>query len=191
MARCGPLPSGGEVPLRRIEVSLLYSDVRNFTAFAETASPEEVAAFLDRLMRTQIECVSRHDGDVDKLIGDALLARFEGPEKERRAVSAAADIQTAVRAANLPRGVGIGIFTGQAILGPIGPPARRDFTVIGDLVNIVARLCAEARRGEIVADAATLGRGAISEMFGSVEKVQVKGKGTADLHPPHQLECPY
>ena len=111
-----------------------------------------------------------------KLIGDALLARFEGPEKERRAVTAAADIQTAVRAANLPRGVGIGIFTGQAILGPIGPPARRDFTVIGDSVNIVARLCAEARRGEIVADAATLGRGAGSAMFGSVEKVQIKGR---------------
>jgi hypothetical protein len=71
-------PHGGTVPLKRIEVSLLYSDVRRFTDFSENAPPEEVVGFLNRVMSLQIECVARHRGDVDKLIGDALLARFEG-----------------------------------------------------------------------------------------------------------------
>ncbi len=75
-------PAGGDVPLKRIEVSLLFSDVRRFTEFSETETPEAVIAFLDRLMTLEIECVARHGGDVDKLIGDALLARFEGEGKE-------------------------------------------------------------------------------------------------------------
>ena len=143
---------GGGVPARRITVSLVYSDVRRFTDFSENAAPEDVVAFLNRVMTLQIECVGRHRGDVDKLIGDALLARFEGEDKEGRAILAAKDMQAAVEAAGLPRGVGIGIYTGQAISGPIGPEARRDYTVIGDSVNIAARLCSEAARGEIVAE---------------------------------------
>ncbi|MGH6922362.1 MAG: adenylate/guanylate cyclase domain-containing protein, partial [Propylenella sp.] len=102
---------GGDVPLKRIEVSLLYSDVRRFTDFSETRPPEEVVAFLNRIMTIEIECVTRNGGDVDKLIGDALLARFEGEEKEKRAIAAALDIQTSVEQAGLPRGVGIGVYT--------------------------------------------------------------------------------
>jgi class 3 adenylate cyclase len=169
-------PAGGDVPLRRIEVSLLHSDVRSFTGFSETVSPEEVVSFLNRIMTLQIECVARHGGDVDKLIGDALLARFEGASKEGRAIAAARDIQAAVEQSALPRGVGVGIFTGPAILGPIGPEARRDYTVIGDSVNIAARLCAEARPGEIVADTATLDRSGAASFFGPAERVRVKGR---------------
>ncbi len=151
-------PAGGDVPLKRIEVSLVYSDVRRFTDFSETETPEAVVAFLNWIMTLQIECVARHGGDVDKLIGDALLVRFEGEGKEGRAILAARDIQAAVEAADLPRGVGIGVYTGLAISGPIGPEARRDFTVIGDSVNIAARLCSAAARGEIVADVGDAGK---------------------------------
>jgi adenylate cyclase len=169
-------PAGGDVPLKRIEVSLVYSDVRRFTDFSETESPEAVVAFLNRIMTLQIERVTRHGGDVDKLIGDALLVRFEGEDKERRAILAARDIQAAVEAAKLPRGVGVGVYTGLAISGPVGPEARRDYTVIGDSVNIAARLCAEAGRGEIVADSATLARGGAAEGFGPAEAIKVKGR---------------
>jgi class 3 adenylate cyclase len=172
-------PAGSGVPLKRIGVSLLYSDVRRFTEYSEATSPEDVVAYLNRIMTLQIECVARHGGDVDKLIGDALLARFEGAEKESRAIAAALDIQAVVERSGLPRGIGIGVFTGPAILGPIGPETRRDYTVIGDSVNIAARLCAEAQRGEIVCDAATLERGGpgnAPNVFGLVEKVQVKGR---------------
>jgi class 3 adenylate cyclase len=167
---------GGDVPLKRIEVSLLYSDVRRFTDFSETRPPEEVVAFLNRIMTIEIECVTRHGGDVDKLIGDALLARFEREEKEKRAIAAALDIQTSVEQAGLPRGVGIGVYTGPAISGPIGPEARRDYTVIGDSVNIAARLSDEAQHGEIVADAETLERSCASDRFGADEDVTVKGR---------------
>jgi adenylate cyclase len=169
-------PPGGNLPLRRMEVSLLYSDVRNFTAYSETASPDEVVDFLNRIMAVQIDCISRHGGDVDKLIGDALLSRFEGPGKERRAMAAALDVQSSIETASLPRGVGIGVFTGPAISGAIGPEARRDYTVIGDSVNVAARLCAKAQRGEIVCDALTIDRsGLASPSIGAVEHIHVKG----------------
>jgi class 3 adenylate cyclase len=168
--------TGGAMPLQQIEVSLLYSDVRSFTEYSEVAPPEEVVAFLNRIMTLQIGCVTRHGGDVDKLIGDALLVRFAGAEKERRAVAAALDIQAAVEALGPPRGVGVGVFTGRAILGPIGPETRRDYTVIGDSVNIVARLCSEAARGEVVCDAATLDKAGSATRFGTVEEVRVRGR---------------
>jgi adenylate cyclase len=169
-------PQSGEVPLKRVEVSLLYSDVRRFTDLSEASSPEDVVAFLNRLMTLQIDIVTRHGGDVDKLIGDALLARFEGTDKERRAIAAALDMQAAIAPAGLPRGVGIGVYTGPAISGPIGPEARRDYTVIGDSVNIASRLCAAAPRGEIVADVGTLERGGETGRFGPAEEIKVKGK---------------
>ena len=169
-------PPGSDLPLRRIEVSLLYSDVRNFTAYSESAAPDEVVVFLNRIMAVQIDCISRHKGDIDKLIGDALLARFEGPDKEGRVVAAANDIQAAVERANLPRGVGIGVFTGPAISGAIGPAARRDYTVIGDSVNVAARLCAKARRGEIISDTLTIERSGVVKPLGAVEHIHVKGR---------------
>lgn len=168
--------TGSDVPLRRVEVALLYSDVRQFTEFSESASPAAVVAFLNEVMTLQIDCVARQGGDVDKLIGDALLARFEGEEKERRAVAAALEIQEAVEGASPARGLGVGIFTGSAISGPIGPETRRDYTVIGDSVNIAARLCGAAGRGEIVADARTLTTGGMADLFGPVEEIQVKGR---------------
>jgi class 3 adenylate cyclase len=168
--------TGGDVPLRRVETALLYSDVRKFTDFSETASPEAVVAFLHEIMTLQIGCVAKQGGDVDKLIGDALLARFEGDGKERRAVAAALEIQEVVEHGLLPRGLGIGIFTGSAICGPIGPERRRDYTVIGDTVNIAARLCREAGRGEIVADATSLARSGMAGLFGPVEEIRVKGR---------------
>jgi adenylate cyclase len=169
-------PTGSDMPLRRIEVSLLYSDVRHFTGYAEAILPEKVVDFLSRIMALQIDCVSRHAGDVDKLIGDALLARFEGTQKERRAIAAALDIQSVMQRSKLPRGVGIGVFTGTAILGPIGPKSRRDYTVIGDSVNIAARLCAKAQRGEIVCDVATVKRSGLTKGPVTTETIEVKGR---------------
>jgi adenylate cyclase len=168
--------TGGELPVQRSELTLLYADVRSFTDFAEHAPPEEVAAFLNRAMTLQIDCIARQGGDVDKLIGDALLARFDGAAKERRAIEAGVAILAAVEAAALPRGVGIGVFTGPVISEPIGPISRRDYTVIGDSVNTCARLCGVARRGEVVVDTETLRRSGLERGFGPVEAVQVKGR---------------
>jgi class 3 adenylate cyclase len=165
------------VPLRRIEVSLLYSDVRRFTEFAESASPGDVVGFLNRVMTLQAEFVANHGGAIDKLMGDALLVRFEGPEKERRALAAALDVQTAVEGARLPRGLGIGIFTGPVISGGVGPMNHREHMVIGDSVQVAVRLSAKAKRGVVLADARTLARSGMADRFAPSDEIKVKGRG--------------
>lgn len=162
---------------RRLTMTLLYADVRDFSGFAEGAEPEAVVGFLNRLMAVQVAAVRAHGGDVDKMIGDALLARFEGPGAEARAVAAAEALLAAVAAEKLPRGVGVGVYTGDVVSGAIGPDHRRDFTVIGDTVNVTARLCALAAAGEVVADAATVqAAGFDGAAWTPARRVSVKGR---------------
>jgi len=163
------------IPSRKITCTLFHSDVRDFTSYAEDNSPERVVFFLNDLMTIQVKIISDFGGDVDKMIGDALLVRFEGEDAEKRAIDAAKAILDAVRRATLARGLGIGIYTGQVISGAIGPTSRRDFTVIGDSVNMSARLCSQALAGEIVADVATV-EAAASQDFTNEDPIQVKGR---------------
>ncbi len=164
----------GDIPSRRVRCTLFYSDVRAFTSFSESNAPEAVVDFLNRLMSLQVRIVGAHGGDVDKLIGDALLARFDGADAPARAITAAHEILREIRAAHLAPGVGIGVFTGEAILGAVGPAERRDFTVIGDAVNVAARLCSAAAEGELVADADSAKTSGIA--FGGEETIRVKGR---------------
>jgi len=161
----------GAIESRKVTTTLLYSDIRSFTSFAEKHSPEEVVGFLNRVMTLQVDAVARHGGDVDKMIGDAVLARFDGQDGGKRGVAAACDIIDAVNLGDYPRHVGIGVFRGEVISGSVGPENRRDFTVIGDAVNISARLCSAALAGEIVVDAVLA-----TDDFGPVETIQVKGR---------------
>lgn len=163
----------GSIPSRRLSLALLYSDVRAFTGFAEGSSPEAVVEFLNRLMTIQVRIVGEHGGDVDKLIGDALLAHFGGSDATARAVSAGRAILLACEEAHLPRRVGIGVFTGDVVAGAIGPAERRDFTVVGDSVNAAARLCSAAAGGELVV---AVGRPFDDAGFGGVETLHVKGR---------------
>jgi adenylate cyclase len=167
--------AGGAIPSRRVRLCLLHSDVRDFTGFAEDNPPEAAVGFLNRLMTIQVRAVRERGGDVDKLIGDALLARFDGGDAGRRAVEAAQAILRQCAAAGLPRQVGIGIHAGEVVSGAIGPEERRDFTVIGDGVNVAARLCAAAAAGEIVADAAIAEASGAAD-FGAAETLLVKGR---------------
>lgn len=167
----------GEVPTTRVGMSLFYSDVRDFTSLAELNPPKATVAFLNELMSRQVEVVTRHDGDVDKMIGDALLVRFEGADREARAVAAAQEILADLAARPMARDIGIGIYDGEAILGAIGPKERQDFTVIGDSVNLAARLCALAGCGELVVDELALRRSGLDrEGFSAPEANQVKGR---------------
>ncbi len=161
----------GNIPSHTLTTVLFFSDIRNFTSFAEAHAPETVVEFLNQLMTLQVDILTRHGGDVDKMIGDAVLARFDGEHGERRAIAAAIEIIEAMKPRNYPRSIGIGIHKGEVISGVIGPKDRSDFTVIGDAVNISARLCSAARAGEIVVDA-TLTDGS----FGTTETIQLKGR---------------
>jgi adenylate cyclase len=165
----------GRIASKKVVVTLFYSDIRDFTGFSETRPPEEVVDFLNQLMDLQVAAIAAEGGDVDKMIGDAVLARFEGDGAERRAVAASRRILTEIAAGDFPRQVGIGIFTGEVISGAVGGEQRMDFTVIGDSVNISARLCSAAAGGELVVDDATL-TVAGADDFGPGEEITVKGR---------------
>ncbi|MBI1985930.1 MAG: adenylate/guanylate cyclase domain-containing protein, partial [Rhodospirillales bacterium] len=165
----------GDIASRRIICTLFYSDVRDYSGYADSRAPEQVVAMINELMSIQVEAIGAHGGDVDKMIGDAVLARFDGDDAAARAVAAAKDVLKAIDGANQPRGVGIGVYTGEVVSGAVGPTSRRDFTVIGDAVNIAARLCSAAAEGELVVDAATVEMSG-ADGFGPPENITVKGR---------------
>jgi len=169
-----------------LEVTLFYSDVRGFTGFAEQHTPNEVIGFLNRIIGLQVGIIEARGGDVDKMIGDAVLARFHGPERAIRAVAAAISVQNAIKSAGLPHGVAIGLFDGPVVAGLIGAGDRLDYTVVGDSVNTAARLCGLAQADEIVAESTTLAT--TKEVnFGPDERVRVKGRA-AEL-TVRRLKC--
>ncbi|MDQ4055757.1 MAG: adenylate/guanylate cyclase domain-containing protein [Actinomycetota bacterium] len=127
-----------------IDVSVMFCDVRGFTSYAENAKATEVIATLNRLFETMVPIVDRHGGHVDKFIGDGLLAVFGAPEPfpdhADRAVSAACEIATAVTSGGTGLTVGVGVNTGRVVAGSVGGGGRLNFSVIGDTVNVAARV---------------------------------------------------
>jgi adenylate cyclase len=129
-----------------VDVSVLFCDVRDFTSFASEATPQEVVAALNRLFEAIVPVIRRHGGHVDKFEGDGLLAVFGAPQPyddhAERAVSAACEIARRVNSdgeAGELR-VGVGVNSGHVIAGSIGGAGRLDFSVIGNPVNIAARV---------------------------------------------------
>lgn len=148
----------GDQTGKRERRTLLFSDVRGFTAFSERLPAEIVVDALNRLLDAQSRAVAAHGGDVDKFVGDQIVAVFSGADAEKRACLAAADMHRAAAGAagDVPGGhlsVGAGIASGDVIHGMIGSSARADYTVIGDAVNIAARLCGAARPGMTIVHA--------------------------------------
>jgi adenylate cyclase len=141
---------GGE----RKTATVFFSDVRGFTAFSETVEPEKVVAMLNSILSRQAEIVKRYGGDIDKFVGDELVAVFQGDQMVKHAVQCSIEIQQMM--ATIPDligddiAIGIGINTGEMIMGAMGSEDRMDFTVIGDAVNLGARLCSAAGRGQII-----------------------------------------
>lgn len=167
----------GAIASRLLDMTLFHSDVVDFTGYSENHPPQRVVDFLNRLMTIQVEELHRFGGDVDKMIGDAVLACFEGADRAERAVAAAQAIQTRLGSEpDLPRPLRIGLFDGHVISGAIGPEQRQDFTVIGDSVNVAARLCSHAEPGEVVTDQRTIARAGHPEGFGPAAEITLKGR---------------
>ncbi|MFZ5628890.1 MAG: adenylate/guanylate cyclase domain-containing protein [Spirochaetota bacterium] len=131
----------------RLNVTVLMADVRNFTTLSENILPEELVSIMNRYFTAMVEIIHRHGGEVDKFIGDGILAIFglEGPDKgPQQAVEAAAEMvrAAAVLTRELRREIkiGLGIHAGDVIAGRIGSPDRQEFTFLGDTVNTAARL---------------------------------------------------
>ena len=140
-------------------VTILFTDVRNFTTIAERLEPEQIVRLINIYFHLQTEIIEKHGGIVDKFMGDQIMAIFPSRHMLDNAVSAAVETQKRIRALNRRRiasgevilEVGIGINHGDAVLGNMGSKHRMDYTVIGDVVNIAARLCSIAKAGQIIA----------------------------------------
>ena len=168
----------------RREVSVVFADLEGFTAFSESRSPAEVTEMLNAYFELAIPpVVEEHGGDIEKVMGDALMVTFNTrghqPDHADRAARAAIAIrdQTAGLAARHPDWprFRIGVNTGEAMVGVVGTGAARSYTVIGDAVNVAARLEAAAPVGSIAIGAPTLQAlsGARVERLGALD---VKGK---------------
>jgi adenylate cyclase len=137
---------------KRVEATVLFSDIRGFTTLSESLSPEAVVACLNEYLGAMTDVVFRHEGTVDKYGGDCIMALFgvpvPCPDHAARAVATAIDMQTALlglqsqwRQRGAPvLDIGIGVHTGDMVVGNIGSRQRVDFTVIGDAVNLASRV---------------------------------------------------
>ncbi len=167
----------------RRHLTVLFSDIRGFTAFAETVAPEAVVSMLNAFLQAQAEVVEKWHGDIDKFVGDELMAVFHGPDAARNAVRCAVELLEAVehlrKDGHENLGVGVGVCTGDVVYGPIGSQKRMDFTVIGDVVNTGARLCSAAAGGQVIVARATLDdcRGGLGDVeFNPLAPIRVKNK---------------
>ena len=147
------------------DVSVLFADLVGFTTRAERLLPQEVARLLNGCLSSMSEAVFEQDGTLDKFMGDALLAVFgaplDQPDHHLRAVRAAQGIRRRLAELNLDRGddplaVRVAVNSGLAMTGDIGSPKRREYTVLGDVVNTASRMQSEvAVAGQIVISRAT------------------------------------
>jgi len=161
-ARIASSPEATRLGGDKREVTVLFSDIRGFTALAETMTPDDIASLLTEYFTEMVEVVFRNGGTLDKFIGDAVMAEWgaplQAPGDADRAMKAAIEMIEALdrlnarwRAAGRPElQIGLGLNHGEAFAGNIGSERRLEFTVIGDTVNTARRLCESAGRREIL-----------------------------------------
>ncbi len=167
----------------RQRVVVLFSDIRGFTAIAESLPPQDMAAQLNEYFGAMVDCVFAQEGALDKFIGDALLAYWGAPaareDDAQRALTAATAMRRALDTLNArwrregrpELHAGIAIHSGEAFLGNIGSPRRLEFTLIGDTVNLTSKLCGLARADEILITESA--RAALPETTALIERPDV------------------
>ncbi|HOW43424.1 MAG TPA: adenylate/guanylate cyclase domain-containing protein [Candidatus Omnitrophota bacterium] len=180
------LKLGGE---RRM-LTVIFSDVRGFTSFSESHQPEEVVAMLNEILTQQVDVVFKYNGTLDKFVGDELMAFFGAPGNQHVNNHALMAVRTAIEIQEKMKGlktkwdqekkqalqIGIGINTGDMVVGNMGSAARMDYTVIGDNVNLGARLCAAASKDEIIISEGTYEQVKDQINVEKLEPISVKGK---------------
>ncbi len=176
-------------------VAILFLDVRGFTAFSSTRSPEQVVNVLNQIFAAAVDAIASNGGTVNKYLGDGLLAIFGAPvrltEPCRAAVAAALEISKAIRdltarwaaAGTAALGIGIGVHAGDVVVGSVGSPDHKlEYTVIGDAVNVASRveqLNKKLGTEILISDAVFRAAGDLQKCAGAAVAEQVKGVADA------------
>lgn len=181
-------PQGGI----ELEVGVMFADMRGFTALSETMPADRVAALVNRFYAAATDVLIKHDGIIDKMAGDEVMAlfipHFVGPNYVREMVRAAVELLEAVQppgeAAWCP--LGIGLDAGAAFVGNVGAGDVKDFTAIGDVVNTAARLQSQASAGQIVMAASVYEQ--VGELFPAAAAVDLELRGKAEPVRAHVVD---
>lgn len=178
----------GTEPQRRM-MTVVFSDIRNFSAFTDSLEPEELFHLMDVYLSEMTQIIHRYEGTLNKIIGDGLLVFFGDPipieDHAYRAVQMAADMQKKVSHLRdewlrygHALGIGIGINTGYMTVGNIGSEMHKDYTVIGNQVNVAARLESLAESGQILVSQRTYSR--VKDHFQTEKVGEIRVKGIHD-----------
>ena len=169
---------GGE----RRRVAILFADILGYTAFSKGREPEEAVEVLNSYFQTISDIVAANHGDIGKFVGDEVMALFVSGNMTKHEVECAMAIMSAMKKMTEESGVnlriGIGIHVGEVVLGAMGSNQRKDFTVLGDHVNLAARLCGAADPDEtmITKDVMEGLPVKLTDLAESLEPIKVKGK---------------
>jgi class 3 adenylate cyclase len=165
----------------KMVLTIFFSDMRGFTSMTENRPPEEIVKLLNTCLSLQAEKVKKFHGDIDKYVGDCVVALFQGEDMELNAIRCAVEAHRALdewnmaNPSNPPIHIGIGIVTGEVILGSIGSEDRLDYTIIGSNVNLCSRLCSKAGPGETLLAESTYARVKGLVAAQRIDPIQVKG----------------
>jgi adenylate cyclase len=173
-------------------VTVLFCDIRGFSAIAESMEATQLVRMLNAFFERMVDVVFRHEGVLDKFIGDALMAvwgvPFSKPDNASRAVTAAKEMLDAVRRFNQSSRqqgwpeleIGIGVNTGEAVIGTVGSSIRMEYTVMGDAVNLASRICSMAQGGQVLISEDTYNEAECdldeTQRFKNLPPVKVRGR---------------
>lgn len=193
-------PEGAGFAGERLVATVLFADIRGFTAMSAEREPEEVIELLNKYMARMIAVIDAHGGYINKFIGDAIMVVWNtpvaDPEHALRACACAAAMQRALADANAARTfgdvrieIGIGINTGALVAGTLGDQGKAEFTVLGDTVNVASRACSKAPAGVVALTAGTVEAAravavakGVTVDVGELGVVELKGKGPTPLY---------
>ena len=202
-------PTGLQMGGEKRKVTMMMTDLRGFTSLSERLAPERVVTMLNRYLTTMVTIIKQYQGTIDEFIGDAIFVLFGAPvwqeDDAQRAVACAVAMQFAMASVNeqnrqedLPEvEMGIGVHTGQVVVGNIGSPERMKYGVVGSHVNLTSRIQSYTIGGQILISETT--RQEVGRILKLGQQMEVKAKGIE--HPvtlsevlgiggPHKLFLP-
>ncbi len=203
-------PTGLQLGGEKRKITMMMSDLRGFTSLSERLAPERVVAILNRYLATMVTIIKQYQGTIDEFIGDAIFVLFGAPvwqeDDAQRAVACAVAMQVAMAAVNeenrqegLPEvEMGIGVHTGQVVVGNIGSPERMKYGVVGSHVNLTSRIQSYTIGGQILISEPT--RKEVRSILRVGKQMEIKAKGFEQPIPlsevrgiggTHKLSLPY